>query len=314
MAKNYILLEELIAGWSSQSGELPEVVLTQICDQDSRGRFPPGTFRHRSTGESSSPGALAEVVRAARSSAYSFIRNEAAEALVDIVVSKEGVREYCSKYDVRPPLCATSYLKWLVLRRARYAAPPRYPSTPEEIANEQVRSENEEAVAAAAYFVSLENSVNDGLNGLEGTLTSLRSISNRLRKDGASYWLDTWSQQKFFIESDLEALPKGERRIELENRLSELEAEFQTLISTKPCEAAGEPQPRVRPTAAAETQAKRYLEEQVYNKRWQPKDVHFRQAKERIGESLSKRAFLRAWNKTVPDEWRKRGRPRQLNS
>ena len=90
MPQNYIPLSVLIDAWSRQSGELQQVVLTNLCEQEAQGRFPQGTFRHRHSGGYADPGTLSELTNQIRFSDYDWIRAEASETLSAVMASKSG--------------------------------------------------------------------------------------------------------------------------------------------------------------------------------------------------------------------------------
>lgn len=300
-------LKNLLRGWSFQSGELPDVIMINLCDQDSRRRFPPGTFRLQSTGDWSDPGDLGRLVNQMRYSGYDSCRDNAAETLDHVLVSKKGVLEYCAKYGVRPPACVAGHLRRPFFWRAKNAAPSLYPSTPEEIADEQKRLESEKAATEVAHFEFLKSSANKILNNLRGILETIDNSPSINEKGYKYFWADQWYSEKIWIQSDIESLPHCELRDDLINQLDQLEAEFQSLCSTKLSQTSGKSNRRT--TVAAEKKAERYLKEQVNNGNWLPKMVHYQLAKEQIGEHLSKRGFLRKWDAKVPSEWRKPGRP-----
>ena len=61
-------------------------------------------------------------------------------------------------------------------------------------------------------------------------------------------------------------------------------------------------------TSAAETKARKYLKEQVEAENRLTLPKHFRRARNLIGETLSERAFERAWSQEAPEDWRRPGR------
>ena len=251
---------------------------------------------------------LGELVGEMRFAGYDFLRKEAEETLADVVVWKKGVLEYCDKFGVRPPLCVTGYPRWLFSRSARFAAPPRYPATPDEIAEEERRLKSEKEAETAAQIASLQQ---EGLENLKGLLKNIEDMSNTHEEQVWNYWYGIWHGEKELFEAELESLPDGKAKKDLENRLHELAAELQDLGARNRGHSASDPKSSRTSTVAAETQARRYLKKQVQDNNWQPKDYHFEQAKEQIGEQLSKRAFLRAWDDIAPEEWRKKGRRRR---
>lgn len=135
MPHNYVPIYKLLDQWAKQSGELHEVLLTNICEHQSQGRFSFETFRLGGIGVGAPPGALADLVHAIHCAGYNFIRKESAEQFDDTVVSKAGVLSFCKTYDVRPPRCVVVFWRWLIWRGARHNAPP-HPTVLERIAAE----------------------------------------------------------------------------------------------------------------------------------------------------------------------------------
>ena len=126
MANKYVTLRALIEEWSKQSGELPQVVLTNLCDYDRRRRFPADTFIFRSSGCGCYPGELDELLQRMRLSGYNWIRDDAAKTLKDVVADKVAILCYCKEHSVRPPRSILGYWRWLFWKKSQFTAPPRY--------------------------------------------------------------------------------------------------------------------------------------------------------------------------------------------
>ena len=319
MPGNYVRFRTLIAEWSQQSGELPPVILTNLCEQEARGRFPPGTFRHIRTGGWSDPGFLAELAKQMCFSEYDWMRGEAAETLDKIAVSKAGVLSYCNAHGVLPPRCVAGFWKLLFWGEARYQSPPHYPSTPEEIAEEEKEAERQEAAEKERHEAELEACAEGEVSQLEVTLSRIEVWTQEGEEIVWGFWTERWGDSKGLAENSIEQLSDQTRADALTKRLTELDSKFTSLRAQadEAIDAAREAdaaraetdgRPQVKATVAAESRARRYLEEQVSIGNWQPRPEHFAAARAVCGEGLSERAFNRAWADVVPAEWRKPGR------
>lgn len=319
MPGNYVRFHTLIAEWSQQSGELPSVILTNLSEQEARGRFPPGTFRHIGTGGWGDHGSLAELVEQMCSSEYDWMRGEAAETLDKIAVSKAGVLSYCNADGVLPPRCVAGFWKLLFWGEARYQSPPHYPSTPEEIAEEEKEAERQEAAAKERHEAELEAYAEGEISQLEVTLNRIEVWTQEGEEIAWGFWTARWGDSKGLAENSIEQLSDQTRADALIERLTELDSKFTALraqadeamkaaLETEAARGEMDSRPQVKATIAAETRARRYLEEQVSIRNWQPRPKHFAAARAVCGEGLSERAFDRAWADVVPAEWRKRGR------
>ncbi len=116
MPSNYISLQSLIDDWARESGELQAVILTNVCDHEAAGRFPPGTFRHPETGEWYEEGSLAKLVMKMRESGYGWIREEAADILQEVVVSRAGLLHSLLKGPFKLAPIADYLVKLVTLR------------------------------------------------------------------------------------------------------------------------------------------------------------------------------------------------------
>ena len=72
-------------------------------------------------------------------------------------------------------------------------------------------------------------------------------------------------------------------------------------------------EPAGKLTKGAETRCERWLREQIAAGTTFRRDEAFLRAKEFVGESLSERAFKRAWSQEAPENWRKPGRPKMTS-
>ena len=308
MSSNYLPLPKLVKDWSRQSGELPEVVLTHLCNQDSHGRFPRATFRLRDTGGYSSPGQLGEHVALMRTASYDSVRKTTTELYHKVVVSKEGVLTYCSEFDVRPPRSVAGIRKWFAARKAKYDSPPPYPATPEEEAEERERLEAVAAEAEAANLRSLESSIEAGLEGLERQFGQMDKIGDDPKNGAWKYRSGIWLGERNFVQADIDCLPEGELKKRLESKMSRLVESYQERAA-RISEKEDEDLPQeCRATAYAEACARRFLERCILTGKWRPKATLFDDARAEIGDGLSERAFNRAWRDIAPPEWRRRGR------
>jgi hypothetical protein len=300
-------LHGLVDAWVKQSGELPEVILTNICEHEARGRFPPGTFRHIGTGGWSDRGALGKLVDNARFSGYRWLRDEAAQTLNCVVVSKADVLSFCQAWHVRPPPCVAGFWRSLFWKNASHSAPPPYPSTPEEIAAERARAEQEEAAAKVEHEETLAQMA-------EGQLRHFELMTNycaNLAREGEEIDWDRWlpadiPDAKTYIDQMSDKVRIAGLMLQLEELQSKAAAIRRQALESESEELSGSK--GARATAAAETKARLYLEEQVRSKNWLPKPDHFAAARAICGESLSERAFDRAWAEIAPPDWRKPGR------
>lgn len=316
MPHSYVSLHRLVDAWAKRSGELPEVILTNICEHETRGRFQPGTFRYIRTGGWGDRGALAELVNRARFSGYHWMQDEAAETLEEIVVSKAGVLAFCQTQHVRPPPCVAGFWRSRFWKNARHAGPPSYPSTPEEIASERARSERENAAAMAEHDDRLAQLADEQLRHFEMMINGFANLTRKGEKIDWDHWLPN---DRDAAKSYIDQMSDKVRIAELTSRLEDLRSKAAMVRSQaeKVAQTDGhenaEPEGStrgkgVRATVAAETKARRYLEKQVKSGNWRPKPEHFDGAREICGESLSERAFDRAWADIAPPDWRKPGR------
>ncbi len=318
MSQNYVSLKELVLDWSHQSGELPQVFLNNICDQEARGRVPRGTFRQSGTGGWGDPGSLSELVNKVRSSGYEIVRQGAADTLSVLVVSKSGVLSFCELTSTRPPRCVAGFLKWLFWRKTRHSAPPPYPFTPEEIASEREATERERAAREAEHQNQRADTIKSLLSDLETQLERFEEWT-RDGQENWSFWLEIWDSKRTFIEHDIGELTDGKEAADFSSRLQELVSKYASIKAQAQgaAEVASEGElavaddetyTRVTPTIRAETEARRYLKEQVRLGSWRPKSDHFEKARVICGDGLSRRAFERAWRDVAPDDWRAQGR------
>ena len=190
MPNNYVPLRMLIDEWARQSGELPQVILTNLCEHEARSRFPPATFRLTGTGGWGDPGSLSELTNRVRWSRYDFIREDAARTLGTLVASKAGVLSFCKLTGTRPPRCVAGFWRWLFWPKARHAAPPPYPSTPEEIRAERAKAEREGTAARARHEVELESHAEERLSHVEMILRRFEELIRKGEEIDWDYWLD----------------------------------------------------------------------------------------------------------------------------
>ncbi len=319
MRTKYVPLSTLIGAWSRQSGELPPVILTNLCDRAARGGFPPATFRHIDTGDLADPGSLPEVAKLLRFVAYDSGRADTWKDLAAVMALKSGVLSFCRLTGTRPPRCVAGIWRWFLWRHARHAAPPPYPSTPEEIAAESEAAKRAQAELDAAIHAERVASIEISLSHLEtllGRYAGLIDVDNEFL---SRYSSDLWDKYKALAQDEIRQMSNttcaGDftaQLKELDSRYESLKAQADTLVK-----AAGErvaantenvSRGQVTPTIGAERKARRYLQEQVQAENWRPKDKHFEEVRAICGAQLSRRGFERVWSEVAPPEWRARGR------
>ena len=172
MANKYVTLRALIEEWSKQSGELPQVVLTNLCDYDRRRRFPADTFIFRSSGCGCYPGELDELLQTMRLSGYDWIRENAAKKFKDVVADRIAILNYCREHSVRPPRSILGYWRWLFWKKSQFTAPPRYPATSEEVAAHRAELEAEELFAKDQADCLVESQAREALYRLNALVIS----------------------------------------------------------------------------------------------------------------------------------------------
>jgi hypothetical protein len=306
MSKNFVPLWTLVSEWAEQSGEPFQVVLRNLSLQDELGRVPEGTFKHAGTGEIH--GALRRLVECARPGGFDMVHNDAIEDLDRLFVSMAGILEYCAAHHVHPPKSLVEPWEWQFEGEASFESPPHYPVTSEDFALEQEREDKQRTDLEASYQGGYERDARNRLSILEIILDTLETRGDRsvkpLWSDLEAPWRSAMTEGIGFIDelSD-EDLAKDLRKEfeDLDDRLASLGAD-----------AGGLDYP-TKATIAAETKARKYLKEQVEAGNRLTKPEHFRRASEQIGETLSERAFERAWSQKAPKEWQKPGRPKMTS-
>jgi hypothetical protein len=195
-------------------------------------------------------------------------------------------------------------MKWQLEGEASFESPPTYPSTQEELALEQEREGAQRAEIEASHQDWLESEARRQLSILGMALDSLETPGDEPVKDlwpriEERYWQPAMTQFNDRVDELCDKVLARDLRKEVEGldeRLANLNV------------AGDSPAPRVKATIAAETKARQYLKEQVEDGNRLTKPEHFRRAGDLIGETLSERAFERAWSQEAPEDWRRPGR------
>ena len=191
MPSNYVSLQSLIDEWARESGELQAVILKNVCDHEAAGRFPPGTFRHPETGEWSEEGSLEELVRQSREGQIGWMREEAADTLRRVAVSRAELLQFCKITNVRPPRSVAGLWKSLKRRSPGFDFPPPYPSTPEEIAYEAKRrtaAEREQRDAVSDRYA------NGGIAQLASMLQRVEEWTADGEEIDWNFWGERWNK------------------------------------------------------------------------------------------------------------------------
>jgi hypothetical protein len=139
-ASKYQTLKRVVDEWSTQSGELPPVILRRICDWAICGGFPEGTFVFP-TGQTIDLLELHRAMRMAVGLGAPINRDLAIELLHLAIVSKVGIREYCERIGVDPPPSISalrSKFRGLV-GKPRHAGLPDCPNSVDIVARLEAR-------------------------------------------------------------------------------------------------------------------------------------------------------------------------------
>ncbi len=319
MRTKYVPLSTLIDEWSRQSGELPTVILTNLCDQEARGRFPPATFRHIHTGDWADPGSLSELTKLFRFAAYDIERAEAWKILAAVTALKSGVLSFCRLTGTRPPRCVAGNWRWFLWRHARHAAPPPYPSTPEEIAAESEAAKRAQAEFEAASQAEIVEDIETSLSQLEAWLGLFTELIDADGEILSGHWSDLWDERKASAKDEISQVSNtpraGEFTVqlkELDSRYESLKARSDTLVKAAGERAAANTENVSRGTIAAERECAEWIAE-LASGGYRPakKEAVRQKATAKWGQKLSHRSFERAWASAAPGEWRKPGKKRK---
>ncbi|MBR0831357.1 hypothetical protein JQ596_38215 [Bradyrhizobium manausense] len=207
-ASKYIVLEDLVNGWSAQSGELPLLILRRVCDWAICGQFPERTFL-LSNGEQIDVLQLHWAMRREIGLHAPISRDQAAKLLESAIVSKVGIRSFCEHLGVEPPPGVWS----LKSRVRRFVGKPTHLGPPDC---------PEGAVAAVRREASDLAIV--GLGALED-LIAVRRHSTQVVHERE---LDAWRRRYDDVRTNVEASDDPELRAELDD----LETEWKSLTTS----------------------------------------------------------------------------------
>ena len=312
MAKKYVSLKRLIHSWPKQAGELESAILANLSDQDDQGRFSAGTFRLTSSGELSQPGYLSALVTRMRTSGYAFLRAEASETLDEVVVCKSKLAEYCDAFDVRPPHCVVGFWKSLVRRNTRFSAPPPYPSTAEEVAEQQRRIEREQGAICEAELERLKLDTERKLSYLEDLLEEFSEAvaqGDPHGKHKRTFAVPfNWDRVRAEVDLNLSQMHDESTSSALVKRLAHLDRSLELRLAEAERRSNENNAALKNNSSFSEAKVGRYLEWQVAKGNWQSKSELLRQARGQLGRDIPERAFNRIWSETVPPQWHQPGR------
>lgn len=206
-ASKYIVLEDLVNGWSAQSGELPLLTLRRICDWAIYGRFPKRTFL-LPNGREIDVLELRWAMQREIGEHAPMDRDYAAKLLEGAIVSKAGIRSFCEHLGVEPPPGAQS-LKSRVLRLMRGPKHLGHPDCPDG--------------AAAAVRREARDLAMVGLGALEELVAIRRHPTQGIKESE----IDAWRRRYDDVRTNVEASDDPELRTEL----GALESEWNSLTT-----------------------------------------------------------------------------------
>ena len=130
MKSNYVPLFELVEDWSTQSGELKNHILTNLCDFEATGLISSEAFKYPYSDGYIRQGILTELVGQMYNSGYKLVRNDAVNCLEMISVSKSHILLLCRTYEIRPPRCVIGMWRWFLWRSYKHEAIPSHSAVP----------------------------------------------------------------------------------------------------------------------------------------------------------------------------------------
>ena len=140
-ASKYQTLRRTVDEWSSQSGELPSVILRRICDWAICRGFAEGAFV-LPTGHSIDLLELHRAMRMAVGEGATINKDLAIELLHKALVSKDDIKDFCERVGVDPPASLSSLRSIFrrLLGKARFLGPPDCPNINGVVAKLEAKS------------------------------------------------------------------------------------------------------------------------------------------------------------------------------